>query len=283
MIQIIPYYFKIFVEIYLSSHFLCCQKTPSPLTKILSSDYYQMLKEDVDTVISESLVMKQFYLKLKQLGYHVYNRYGVITIWKDGYDKVRLEQAFGENYSHDKLNERFYNSRYKKYSSLSNNNIYKSYLLKTNNHHKGIYGLYLYYCYLLKVFPKEQPKQYLPYSIRKDIKIMDRISEETRFMVSNNIETLEDLSDFKTSNNNELTTLKSKRENLWKKYHRAKTDEDKQSIYQEIQELQPRIKKLYNNNRYCDDIEKRSTTIQNNINEIDTLAILVKEKDNVRF
>ena len=39
--------------------------------KILSSDYYQMLKEDVDTVISESLVMKQFYFKLKQLGYHI--------------------------------------------------------------------------------------------------------------------------------------------------------------------------------------------------------------------
>lgn len=251
--------------------------------KILSSDYYQMLKEDVDTVISESFVMKQFYLKLKQLSYHVYNRYGVITVWKDGYDKVRLEQSFGENYSVDTLNKRFYNARYKKYSPLSNNDIYKSYLLKTNNHHKGIYGLYLYYCYLLKVFPSEQSKQYLPYSIRKDIKIMDRISKETRFMVNNNIETLEDLSNFRTSNNNELTILKSKRENLWKKYHRTKTDEDKQTIYQEIQELQPRIKELYQNNKYCNDIEKRSTTIQNNINEIDTLATLAKEKDNVRF
>ena len=60
---------------------------------------------------------------------------------------------------------------------------------------------------------------------------------------------------------------------LWKKYHRTKTDENEQLIYQEIQELQPRIKELYKNNRYCNDIKKRSTTIQNNISEIDTLAI----------
>lgn len=50
---------------------------------------------------------------------------------------------------------------------------------------KGIYGLYLYYCYLLKVFPAEQLKLY---SIRKDIKKLDIISEETKFLENNKIE-----------------------------------------------------------------------------------------------
>lgn len=195
---------------------------------------------------------------------------------RNGYDRVRLEQAFGSDYSIDKLNERFYNAKYRKYSPMSNNDIYKSYLLKTNKQHKGIYGLYLYYCYLLKAFPQEHPKQYLPYSIRKDIKDLDRISEETIFMVDNKIETYDDLVTFKQENNQELNILKSKRENLWRKYHRSKTDDKKDLIYQEIQELQPKIKELQKYNKYWDGIEKRSKSIQNIINEINNVK--VKEK-----
>ena len=67
---------------------------------------------------------------------------------------------------------------------------------KTNKHHKGIYGLYLYYCYLLRVFPKKQPKQYLPYSIRKEVYKLEQTSQQVRFMYEKNIVTKEDLDDF---------------------------------------------------------------------------------------
>lgn len=251
--------------------------------KVMNNDYYQILKEDLDTAINESLVIKQFYARLNKLGYNYSNRYGVITIWKDGFDKVRIEKTFGKEYSVDRINERFYNSRYVKFIPLINKDIYNSYLLKTNNHHKGIYGLYLYYCYLLKVFPKEQPKQYLPYSIRKDIKIMDKISEETKFMVNNKLETFEDLKSFQDKNNTELIELKCKKENLWRRYKRAKTDDKKEEIYNEIQKLQPKIKELTKFKSYCSDIEKRSISIQNNINEIDNIREIDKAKDNVRI
>lgn len=35
-----------------------------------------------------------------------------------------------------------------------------------------------------------------------------------------------------------------KRENLWKRYHRAKTEEDKSKILTEINDIQPKIKEL---------------------------------------
>ena len=76
---------------------------------------------------------------------------------------------------------------------MPHKSIFQEYLLKMNNHHKGIYGLYLYYCYLLGVFPKNHPKQYLSYSIRQEIKKLDSYSKQTEFMVNNKIETIEDL------------------------------------------------------------------------------------------
>lgn len=166
---------------------------------------------------------------------------------------------------------------------MSQKTIYQQYLLKTNSKHKGIYGLYLYYCYLLKVFPEEHPKQNLPASIRADIKKLDQISEETRLMVNNKIETLEDLLSFKEQNSIKLQEFVSKRANLWRKYKRVKTEDDKVKIYNEIEELQPRIKELYDNRRYCDGIEKRSIDIQDNIDNYDKDIGISNEKDKIRY
>ena len=128
---------------------------------------------------------------------------------------------------------------------------------RTNKPHKGIYGLYLYYCYLLGAFPKKHPKQYLPYSITK-----------------------EDLDNFSKNNSDELSELKGKRENLWKRCHRAKTDKKKNEILAEINDIQPKIKELYKYDKYCKEITKRAKSIQDNLNNFD--KDIQKEKDNSR-
>ena len=105
--------------------------------------------------------------------------------------KVRIENVFGEEYSKERLKQR----------------------------------LYLYYCYLLRVFPKNHPKQYLPYSIRKEVYKLEQISQQVRFIHEKNIVTKEDLDNYSKNNSDELSELKGKRENLWRRYHRAKTED----------------------------------------------------------
>ena len=75
--------------------------------------------------------------------------------------------------------------------------------------------------------------------------------------------------------------LMGKRENLWKRYHRAKTEEDKSKILAEINSIQPTIKELRKYDNYCKEIRKRSESIQNNLNNFD--KGLNKEKDNFRY
>ena len=245
--------------------------------KVMNNDYYRILKEDLDNVISYSVTLKQVIARLKKLDYKVYSYNGKITIYKENYDKVRIEKAFGNDYSIDSINKRLYSSRQIVFKRLSQKNIFEEYY-RNNEHHKGIYGLYLYYCYLLKVFPQKYPKQYLPYSIRQDIKKMDLISEQTRFMASNKIETKEDLESFTENNYEKLSILKGQRENLWKRYHRAKTEEDKSKILSEINSIQPTIKELRKIDNYCKSIKERSESIQNNLNNFDK-GSLNKEKD----
>ena len=194
--------------------------------KVLNDDYYKILKEDIDNVISYSVTFKQ-------------------VVFKPIPQRTIFEEYF-----------------------------------RTNKHHKGIYSLYLYYCYLLKVFPQKHPKQYLPYSIRQDIKKLNEYSEQVRFMATNKIEIKENLDNFAKTNYEEYKNLMGKRENLWKRYRRAKTKEDKSEILAEINNIQPVIKELRKYDKYCKDIFERSETMQNNLNNFD--KNMQKEKDNVR-
>lgn len=247
--------------------------------KVLDNDYYKILKEDLDNVISYSVTLKQVIERLKKLDYKVYSHNSIITIYKEGYDLVRIEKAFGNDYSIDSINKKLYLSRQIVFKPLPQRTIFEEYS-KTNKTHKGIYGLYLYYCYLLGVFPRNHPKQYLPYSIRKEISKLDEYSNQVRFMANNNIETKEDLEYFSKSNYEEYRNLMDKRENLWKQYHKVKSEEDKSKILAEINDIQPKIKELRKYDKYCKSIKERAKTIQGNINSFD--KDFQKEKDDSR-
>lgn len=84
-------------------------------------------------------------------------------------------------------------------------------------------------------------------------------------MATNKIETKEDLDNFAKTNYEEYKNLMGKRENLWKRYRRAKTEEDKSEILAEINNIQPVIKELRKYDKYCKDIKDRSESMQNNL------------------
>ena len=99
-------------------------------------------------------------------------------------------------------------------------------------------------------------------------------------MVANMIETKEDLENFAKTNYEEYKNLMGKRENLWKRYRRAKIEEDKSEILAEINNIQPIIKELRKYDNYCKDIKDRSESMQNNLDNFD--KDIQKEKDNSR-
>ena len=81
-------------------------------------------------------------------------------------------------------------------------------------------------------------------------------------------------------NRHEYKNLMDKRENLWKQYHKVKTEEDKSKILAEIKNIQPKIKELRKYNKYCKSIKERAKSMQDNINNFD--KDIQKEKDNSR-
>lgn len=85
----------------------------------------------------------------------------------------------------------------------------------------GILALYYYYCYQLGVLPKGT--KYKPTSplLREDIRKLDKITDEIRYMAGNNIDTIQDLLVKKEIVNAKLEVLIDERNNLKNKIRRA--------------------------------------------------------------
>ena len=94
------------------------------------------------------------------------------------------------------------------------------------------------------------------------IKEMDEFSNQVRFACKNNINTEQELLDYQKSAYEKINPLKSERENLWRKHKRAKTDEEKATIENQIVEISKKITPLAEEIRLCENILKRLEIIE---------------------
>lgn len=95
-----------------------------------------------------------------------------------------------------------------------------------------------------------------------EIKQMDEFSNQARFLARYNINTSQDLLEFEKLAYEKVNPLKSKRENLWKKHKRVKTDEEKQLIENEIIEISKQITPITEEIRLCNNIKQRVDKIK---------------------
>lgn len=131
----------------------------------------------------------------------------------------------------------------------------------------GILALYYYWCYQLGIFPKGT--DYKPTSplMKEELRKLDEITAQVRYMSKHNISTLSDLHADREKNQTEMNKLIDYRQHLRNKVRRAtpaekeKIREEKQGVTEQITELRKRLK-------YADGIEKRSAHIDGCLDQI---------------
>ena len=235
-------------------------------------NYYTIAKEDLDRAIGMATSYYDFEDLMKAMDYEVIHRANKLSIRRSPYKKnIRIERYFGEDYSIDRIKERIeleniprvpFIEEYR-YKNKSNNASYYK-----RRKPKGLYALYIHYCYLLKVFPKKYPYQRLSPAIRADVRKMEEISRETRLLVSNNLKTNEQFFLFKEEKKSKLDNLMDQRSKLWYQHKKAKGDEEKEKIKKQINELNKEINPLRKEVEMCNDILDRSKKIESNLQEM---------------
>ena len=133
----------------------------------------------------------------------------------------------------------------------------------------GLRGLYLHYCYKLGILPKGRKQNYarLHYLLKDDLMKMEAITQETRLLCRNHIDTTEQLCSYKGSLETEMSALLQKRKELYSKSRRI-SGEEKEAVKAEISDISGRLKVIRKEVRLCEGISARSDTLKEKLQTI---------------
>ncbi len=248
-------------------------------------------RQALDEAVSKSFTLKDFDRIMAEMGYRVSfdpNRKYWTVIGK-GWKRPKRLYKLGENYTNEKIMERITENSYAvKFSRFAEpQRTVKVFRvkgsLKAAKKIGGLRGLYLHYCYKLGILPKNKKPNYarLHYLLKDDLMKMEAITQETRLLCRNRIDTVEQLLSYKGSLETEKTDLLQKRKELYSK-SRKTGGEEKEAIRSQLSDLSKRLSVIRKEVRLCEGIEARSDILQEKLQVIRAEKQKQKRKELVK-
>ena len=221
-----------------------------------------IIRRDMDIAIKHSTSFRMFENFFQALGYTLEWRGQYLRIRPDASKKFFRMDKLGEGYTLEDVKERIIdNARNRRVIP------YMAYVPREKP--KGLYALYIHYCYLLGALPKERPNNREAYAvIKEDVKRARMYSEEAKLLGKYNINTAEELSLFTEGLSNKFKELAYKRAKLRNKLRRMHDTETMQPIKDEISELSSQMADLRKQMKLCEDIAARSGVVEAVVNTI---------------
>ena len=202
---------------------------------------------------------------MQLLGYKFEYRGQYLRIKPYGYNKFFRMDKLGKDYTEPELQARMaYNWRNGLLRALP---IYKPTLQEKP---KGLYALYLHYCYLLGAVQKTVPQDPEVYAvIREDVRRARMYNEHAKFLGKYGLNTTDDLLQHEQMVEAQIAALCKERQALRNKLRWMKDTEKMQPIREEIYAISAKIKPLRKEQKMCKDIYERSTAVARTVEQIE--------------
>ena len=239
-----------------------------------SNLYKELMRDSIDYAIASSKDYDEFIQILKDLDYIITDKNNSLSIRREPYKRnTRIEKQFGKNYSKENIFKRILETQatfpYSPDPYLLINRTYKYYNNIKEKHYpqKGsILYLFFHYKKLFGIKTENDLKSNITRitpELIKELKKIDEYSNQAKLLATNNINTEEELLNFEKSIYEKINPLKSERENLWKKHKKAKTDNEKKDIENQIIDISKKISPLVEQIKCCNNITNRLNRIKN--------------------
>ena len=223
-----------------------------------SDEKMLLIKSDIDEAIQKVKRVNDFIQYLKSKGYVIYERGNYYTIKSPYFSRnIRLEHAFGEEYSRYAIQNRIY---YGEKADKQKSSVSKKYFKKI---YKGpkidklrlkFSPFYRYHVHLLyrlgKLPPKIEYQELTPEYFKKKKEALN-IMEEFSFLARNDINSVDDLLKYDIWYSAKLETAKGIREDLYGKLHKATTLPEKNEIERQIRLKTYEINRTSEGSKVC--------------------------------
>lgn len=222
-----------------------------------------VIRRDMDIVINHCFNLKQFMTEFQALGYTIEPRGKYMRIRPDQSTKWFRMDKLGEEYTFERVKERLRENdrtgRFVQYERFPK-----------REKPKGLYALYLHYCYLLGALPKVKPSNKEAYAvIREDVRRARMYNEEAKLLGKYGINTAEELSLFTKNLSGKYTALAKERAGLRNRLRRMHDTEEMQPIKDKISELSSQMAQIRREMKLCEDIALRSGVVDMVVNTIE--------------
>jgi len=222
--------------------------------------------EDVDQVVMVSMSFQAFIRSMKEKGYEVVTGGKYIKVRPQGKERFVRLRSLGDDYTEDAIKQRILRQRMPERSpkpappTVTYVKVRGNFRLSRVTW-KGLRALYFYYLYKLRS-AQSQPSGQVSFLLREDLRLINSISEQAKFLHRNRIDNEEQLTDFRVALEGQIAARTAERKALSNEIRRASIrEEHKAQFITQISALSAKIKTLRQGLTVCDAIMERSVVI----------------------
>ena len=224
------------------------------------------IREDVDQAVMVSMSFQAFIRFLKEKGYEVVIGGKYMKVRPQGKERFVRLGSLGDDYTEEAIKQRILHQRMPERPPKPTPPIVKRVKVRGDFRlsrvtWKGLRALYFYYVFKLRE-AQRQPAGQAPFLLREDLRLMNAISEQAKFLHKHGIASEEQLAAFRLNTEQQIAVLIDERKTLLNEKRRASVPEERNAyIGKHIKVLSVRLKSLRRNVKQCDVILERSMVI----------------------
>ena len=232
------------------------------------------IRADIDVVARREFTIRNFYNRMRSLGYTIEQRGKFLRIKPYGYDKFFRLDKLGKGYTEEDIEARIRNNAHnRQWTPIP---YYQPILREKPT---GLYALYLHYCYLLGAIPKEIPNNPEAYAaIKEDVRRARMYSEQAKFLGKYFLDTKDDLIRHALKVRAQMEALCKERQKLRNKMRWMKDPAEMQPIRDQIFDISDKLKPLRKEYAMCKDIYDRSDDIEKTVERIEFPQLVEQER-----
>lgn len=244
------------------------------------SYWKQILRDDLDEIIQQSMTERQFFENLQKRGYTVkFIRDGEdISIRPPGKERfMRPARQLGEEYTLEAIRKRILQQEQaKRFLPEPKPRVRQAQLKGTfrkTRKYRGLRALYFHYCYLLGIFPRKRPqnRKRLHFLLREDLLKMEQITKEAQLLGAHHIDTAEQLSLYQSAVEQRMHLLTEQRRELYRQQRTVDVKNDSElaaEVKADIAKKTAELRQLRKELALCNNIVVRSGVIEERIRTI---------------
>lgn len=224
-----------------------------------------IIRKDADKAIKASMSFQAFVRRLREQGYEVKTGVKHIAVRPPGKERFVRLRSLGERYTEEAIRQRILAQQRperppRPVAQEIKQGKYKGTFSLYKVTWKGLRALYFYYLYKLRR-AQQQPES-VHYLIREDLRHLDQLTDQAKFLHRHGIDTEEQLETYRTDAERKIERLADERRKLRnEKRRKGVTIERIAEIDKQIGTMSERLKELRGDVQMCDAAMERAVVI----------------------